>query len=481
MRIYISLVFAAALFFFWSSASSAQTTYNRNAAIYSCYSEQCPPSISSSYFAVEVVPFTDENDNNYQYHVTCPLPTSGNYFTGHNITSWISDGQKPYAAKCYYSSEAPQCTPPEEMMPSGYCGCPFGSNPETLQCNDPNIDDCTSAIMTGGGNGSVSVNPDGSVSCSIGIPSGSCTGTFSDEACFSTPTGEDGDQCSGGNAFGTINGNPVCVGSGAVQETGSSDPSTWGESTGDAQIISEETTVTQGTNGAGQSVTTTTTTSTTATQVTDTQPDQTAAPYICEDGRPAADRPSCDSSVTCDPGYYLVYGSCVPLPTQSTTETVEQTQSTTTTTNNDTGEETTETSNSNTTKPGTGLAKVEVEGLDGPCNPSEPGYLDCVAGEPQPMPDHTDNGGKTLEEGFQEVYTRMLDSPVATAMRSVAEIVPDGPGNCAPLSMDLSNTPIGTNVSTTVHCDIAESMRGVLQAVMLTFYTIIGFRIFASA
>lgn len=480
MRIYMTLVFAAALFLFWSSASSAQTTYNRNAVIESCYSEQCPPSISSSYFAVEVVPFTDQNNNNYQYHVTCPLPTSGNYFTGHNITSWISDGQKPYAAKCYYSSEAPQCTPPEEMMASGYCGCPFGSNPETLQCNDPNVDDCTSAIMTGGGNGSVTVNPDGSVSCSIGEPSGSCSGSLADEACFSEPTGENGDQCSQGR-YGTINGSPVCVSSPRSDELAEGNPNNWGTSTGNAQVISEQTTVTQGTNGAGQSVTSTSTTTTTQTEVTETQPDPTAAPYTCEDGRLAADRPSCDSSVTCDSGYILVYGSCVPLPDQSTTETVEETQTTTTTTNNDTGEETTETINSNTTKPGNGLAKVEVEGLDGPCNPSEPGYLECAAGDAKPMPDHTDNGGKTIEGGFQEVYQRMKDAPISQAMEGMRTIVPDGPGNCPPLTIDLSMTLIGKSVSTSMHCELAESIRGIVAPIMLVMYTIIGFRIFASA
>lgn len=337
--------------------------------------------------------------------------------------------------------------------------------------------------MSGGGNGSVSVDSSGNVSCSIGDPEpGNCTGTFANEACFTTPTGEDGDECSAG-AFGTINGNPVCVGSQAVQETGTSDTSEWGESTGQPEIIYEETAVTQGTDGSGNSVTSTTTSTATATPVSDTQPLESAAPHVCQDGRLAADVPSCDSSRTCPAGHYLVYGSCVPLPSETTTETVEQVETTTTTVNNDTGEQTTETTNSNTTKPGNAPAttKVEVEGLDGPCNPSEPGYLDCVAGEPGSMPDHTDNGGQTLEGGFQTVYTRMMDSPVATAMQGVANIVPDGPGACQPFSMDLSNTIIGNNVSTNVHCEIAESMRGVLGTVMIIFYTICGFRIFASA
>ena len=47
--------------------------------------------------------------------------------------------------------------------------------------------------------------------------------------------------------------------------------------------------------------------------------------------------------------------------------------------------------------------------------------------------------------------------------------------------MDLRGTPINELVSTTVHCDLMETIKPIMSSVMLIIYIWIAFRIFASA
>ena len=81
---------------------------------------------------------------------------------------------------------------------------------------------------------------------------------------------------------------------------------------------------------------------------------------------------------------------------------------------------------------------------------------------------------------YANFYNDFQATPLGLAFNNISGLV-QGAGTCPLFSIDLTETLIGQVVSTTVHCDLTETIRPIISPVMVVFYTIIGFRIIASA
>jgi hypothetical protein len=115
----------------------------------------------------------------------------------------------------------------------------------------------------------------------------------------------------------------------------------------------------------------------------------------------------------------------------------------------------------------------------GICDDSDPSYTDCIT-PVSTMPDHSVNPRTTTTEVMTYFYSRVASSPMPTAFNNVSNLIGTG-GSCSAFTVDLTGTIIGQSVSTSIHCELAETMRPLITPIMLIFYTIVGFRVFASA
>jgi hypothetical protein len=398
--------------------------------------------------------------------------------------------QAGYKALCYTTD------PDYNPCPEGEFATSNNTHTQSYtECtSDPDPTSCADAIQAAGGNGSFTQNPDGTTTCEVGTP-GQCTVYTSGQACYVTPSGDPSGGnggCQSGYLPGTVNGSSICVSAGgdggAGPGPGAGDPDEWGSQAAGPSEDGTTTTIENGTNANGDSITTTTTTTTTSTPVTTTEPDLTAAPYTCQDGRAALDMASCDSQASCPSGYYIVYGTCVPLPNTTNTTTTTTSSTTTTTTNNTQGtsDTSTSTTSGSTTvaggggSSGGGTVTVELPGFDGPCDPSEANYLECIQGQTT-LPEHTNNAGETVETATQGYFDRLTNAPIVQAFYNIVDVFPESGGSCPVIEIDLTNTILGTTVSTNVFCELAEILAPYLSALMLIVYAIAAFRIFASA
>ena len=76
---------------------------------------------------------------------------------------------------------------------------------------------------------------------------------------------------------------------------------------------------------------------------------------------------------------------------------------------------------------------------------------------------------------------RIDGAEVVKAFSGMANLINLSNAQCPEFSMDLRGTPINELVSTTVHCDLMETIKPIMSSVMLIIYIWIAFRIFASA
>jgi len=105
--------------------------------------------------------------------------------------------------------------------------------------------------------------------------------------------------------------------------------------------------------------------------------------------------------------------------------------------------------------------------------------IDGNAGGTTQMGDHTSGGYGSVSEVNTAFYSSISDSPLVYSMSSMSNIIEVG-GNCSALTIDLTEQGLGVP-TTSIHCDIAETIRPILGGFMLVVYSIFGFRIFASA
>jgi len=95
---------------------------------------------------------------------------------------------------------------------------------------------------------------------------------------------------------------------------------------------------------------------------------------------------------------------------------------------------------------------------------------------------HTTNDSSldTYEKVNTNFYNRIKTSPIISSFSSVTEVF-TGAGTCPQPSFDLTNTIIGNTFIFSGHCTLAEVIRTPISLIFTVVYSIVGFRILASA
>lgn len=115
----------------------------------------------------------------------------------------------------------------------------------------------------------------------------------------------------------------------------------------------------------------------------------------------------------------------------------------------------------------------------GDCDPTSVDYFKCMTPDGGDMPDHTEteSGFKTVADVNKNFNDRLKKSPVVGSFASVKNIISLTSSSCPEFSLTL----FGREISTTVHCSMWALMAVVLSPLMIAFWTIVAFRIFASS
>ena len=94
--------------------------------------------------------------------------------------------------------------------------------------------------------------------------------------------------------------------------------------------------------------------------------------------------------------------------------------------------------------------------------------------------EHTDH--RTLDDVHSDFSNNLANTPIALAFSGVANLLNFDSSECPIFSIDLTDTIIGVNASTTIHCEIMnDHIKPILSLVMTIIFIFIGFRILASA
>lgn len=115
----------------------------------------------------------------------------------------------------------------------------------------------------------------------------------------------------------------------------------------------------------------------------------------------------------------------------------------------------------------------------GQCDPTSKDYLSCIGPQKSNYASHTvtDSGATSVEQVNTNFRNRLNNSPVVSSFSRVKTVVSLSASQCPPFTMELFNRTI----STTIHCSLWQIMGAVLSPIMLAIWTLIAFRIFASA
>lgn len=107
-------------------------------------------------------------------------------------------------------------------------------------------------------------------------------------------------------------------------------------------------------------------------------------------------------------------------------------------------------------------------------------WLSRCSGDGEFSPDVFDND----IDGFGDVNGRFFESvseaPVAQALGGVADVVSLSTPQCPALTIDLTEV-FGQEISTEIHCDLMDNIRGVIELVFSAVWVFVAFRVFASA
>ena len=118
-------------------------------------------------------------------------------------------------------------------------------------------------------------------------------------------------------------------------------------------------------------------------------------------------------------------------------------------------------------------------GNDGPCDPSQANYHTCLDNPLTPLPDHVESPD-SFEDSNTTFKSRLDNVPLVLAFDGISSMMSFENAVCPNFEMDLPE-PINENISTQIHCELYDSISGILSAVMIIIWTFLGFRIFASA
>lgn len=86
----------------------------------------------------------------------------------------------------------------------------------------------------------------------------------------------------------------------------------------------------------------------------------------------------------------------------------------------------------------------------------------------------------TFEQANQLFYSEISNSPIALSFSNVSRLISLENSTCPLFEIELA-APISSTVSTTLHCELYETISPILSPVMMAIWIFVGFRIFASA
>lgn len=115
----------------------------------------------------------------------------------------------------------------------------------------------------------------------------------------------------------------------------------------------------------------------------------------------------------------------------------------------------------------------------GECDPTKKNYLECLTGTPANLPDHvvTDSGKTSIDEINADFQNRLNNSPVVSSFARMKTFIQLASPVCPVFSVAL----FSQTISTTLHCDLWSLAGSILSIIMIGVWTLIAFRIFASA
>ncbi len=116
----------------------------------------------------------------------------------------------------------------------------------------------------------------------------------------------------------------------------------------------------------------------------------------------------------------------------------------------------------------------------GPCDPTKPDYYSCLQNPLTNFPAHSSGEALTFADVNANFKTRLDGAPVIAAFSGIAEIVNFENSQCPPFEISVP-APIDKTVSTQIHCELMTDISPIIGPIMIIVYTVIGFRIFASA
>lgn len=116
---------------------------------------------------------------------------------------------------------------------------------------------------------------------------------------------------------------------------------------------------------------------------------------------------------------------------------------------------------------------------DGECDTTASNYLECVTPEGDPMPDHTTTGSglNSIEAINDDFRQRLNNAQIASGLNKIKNVVSLSAPSCPQFSFEL----MGQNISTITHCSLWEIIGALLSPIMIAIWSIVAFRIFASA
>lgn len=117
----------------------------------------------------------------------------------------------------------------------------------------------------------------------------------------------------------------------------------------------------------------------------------------------------------------------------------------------------------------------------GPCDPNQPDYYSCLDIPTGNLPSHSQSEASSIAEANANFKSRIDNSDIVQAFTGMADLLSLENADCPMFSIDLTATIINQNISTSIHCDLMESIRPVISPVMIIIFIWIAFKIFASA
>lgn len=127
---------------------------------------------------------------------------------------------------------------------------------------------------------------------------------------------------------------------------------------------------------------------------------------------------------------------------------------------------------------GTGTGTGEGEG-EGECDPEASDYLQCATPEGGDAPDHTktDSGLTSVDSINKSFSDRLAMSPVVSSLSAIQSVVTLSAPSCPVFSIQIFNR----DISTDIHCTLWALIAVILSPIMIAIWSVLAFRIFASA